>query len=114
MKLKSIGIREGDYIIAIQDQDVRWSKHVQVVEKIRSHANTVKLTLVNVKPISKEFQVEEKTKEQLSPTKAKTRPAYAFRSMPFRTSTGPKLFLTPASSITGPSIAFSFLSDLFT
>jgi hypothetical protein len=44
-----VGVREGDFIIAIQDQDVRWSKHNQIVEKIRSHTNQVKLTLINVK-----------------------------------------------------------------
>jgi len=52
--IKSIGIREGDFIIAIQDNDVRWSKHVQVVEKIRSHTNTVKLTLISIQPLSKD------------------------------------------------------------
>lgn len=55
--LKSAGIREGDFIIAIQDQDVRWSKHMQVVEKIRSQTNSVKLTLVSVKPIPKEVPI---------------------------------------------------------
>lgn len=49
--LKSAGIREGDFIIAIQDQDVRWSKHAQVVERIRSNINSVKLTLVSARII---------------------------------------------------------------
>ena len=39
---------------------------MQVVEKIRSHSNTVKLTLISIKPISKEVQhlVEEENLEK--------------------------------------------------
>jgi C-terminal processing protease CtpA/Prc len=44
-----IGIREGSYIVEIQGHDVRWLKHSQVVERIRSYPHSVKLTLVNVR-----------------------------------------------------------------
>lgn len=54
--IKSAGIKVGDFIIAIQDQDVRWSKHAQVVDKIRSCSNYVKLTLISSKPLTNETQ----------------------------------------------------------
>jgi hypothetical protein len=54
---KNAGIREGDFIIAIQDQDVRWSKHNEVVEKIRSCVTYVKLTLVNVERIDSDIKI---------------------------------------------------------
>ncbi|CAF0715873.1 unnamed protein product [Brachionus calyciflorus] len=53
----SAGIREGDFIIAIQDHDVRWSKHAQVVAKIRSQITSVKLTLISVRQIPKEIPI---------------------------------------------------------
>lgn len=54
---KNAGIREGDYLIAIQDLDVKWAKHAQVVEAIRSMDTIVKLTLIKVKHIAKEMAI---------------------------------------------------------
>lgn len=75
---KHVGIREGDYIIAIQDQDVRWSKHSQVVDKIRSYSNIVKLTLINIKPIIKESAIMCEEEEEKF-TKLKNSPAMTQR-----------------------------------
>ena len=51
----------------------------------------------------------------LSPTRAVTWPAYAEKSTPLRTSTGPKLFLTPVNSMTGTAavtgISFRLLEN---
>ena len=44
-------------MIAIQDQDVKWSKHSQVVERIRSFDSIIKLTLVKVRHISREVAI---------------------------------------------------------
>jgi hypothetical protein len=44
-------VREGDYIISIEDEDVKWSKHGEVVEKIKLHSNSVKLKLMHVRSI---------------------------------------------------------------
>ncbi len=51
----SIGIREGSYIIAIQDHDVRWLRHNQVVERIRSYSHAIKLTVVCARELTREF-----------------------------------------------------------
>ncbi|RNA32588.1 isoform A [Brachionus plicatilis] len=51
------GIRQGDFIIAIQDTDVRWSKHGEVVSKIRSQLTSVKLTLLSCKTIPREVPI---------------------------------------------------------
>ncbi len=51
----SIGIREGSFIIEIQDHDVRWLKHNQVVERIRSYPHAIKLTLISVRELPREF-----------------------------------------------------------
>ena len=52
-KFKSKNVIEGDYIVEIDDQDVRWLKHSQVVEKFRGKT-MIKLTLVRVRPITNE------------------------------------------------------------
>lgn len=36
---------------------MRWSKHAQVVDKIRSQVNSVKLTLINIRSIPKEIPI---------------------------------------------------------
>jgi hypothetical protein len=62
---KNAGIRAGDYIIGIHDNDVRWLKHSQVIDKIRSCPNYLKLTLVKVTPISN-YLTSSYTKEILA------------------------------------------------
>lgn len=54
---KCAGIRQGDFIISIQDNDVRWSKHSDVVSRIRSQQTSVKLTLLNCKTIPREVPI---------------------------------------------------------
>jgi hypothetical protein len=52
-------VRAGDYLLAVQDVDVKWSRHAQVVERIKSHHHScsVKLTLVRARPISREVAI---------------------------------------------------------
>jgi len=40
------GMKEGDYLVGIADKDIKWSSHAEVVEKIRSAGNSLKLRLV--------------------------------------------------------------------
>jgi len=40
------GMREGDYLVAIGDNDVKWSSHADVVKEIKSAENTLRLRLV--------------------------------------------------------------------
>merc|ERR1711972_429128 len=37
---------EGDYLVAIGDNDVKWSSHADVVKEIKSAENTLRLRLV--------------------------------------------------------------------
>ena len=39
-------MREGDYLVAIGERDVKWSSHSEVVTMIREAENTLKLRLV--------------------------------------------------------------------
>ena len=39
-------MREGDYLVAIGDNDVKWSSHADVVKEIKSAENTLRLRLV--------------------------------------------------------------------
>ena len=39
-------MREGDYLVAIGDRDVKWSSHEEVVKEIKASANKLKLKLV--------------------------------------------------------------------
>ena len=39
-------MREGDYLVGIGDQDVKWSSHGEVVKMIREAENSLKLRLV--------------------------------------------------------------------
>ena len=54
------GMREGDYLVAIGEQDVKWSSHAQVVRNIKDSANKLRLTLVS--PLDKSLI---KTKERM-------------------------------------------------
>lgn len=40
------GMKEGDYLVGISDQDVKWSSHAEVVRQIKMAQNTLKLRLV--------------------------------------------------------------------
>jgi len=40
------GMREGDYLVAIGDRDVKWSSHADVVSEIKTAENTLRLRLV--------------------------------------------------------------------
>ena len=40
------GMREGDYLVAIGDHDVKWSSHADVVKEIKTAENTLRLRLV--------------------------------------------------------------------
>ena len=46
MILQIGGMREGDYLVAIGERDVKWSSHSEVVTMIRDAENTLKLRLV--------------------------------------------------------------------
>merc|ERR1712083_341604 len=38
--------REGDYLVGIGDQDVKWASHADVVKEIKTAQNNLKLRLV--------------------------------------------------------------------
>ena len=40
------GMREGDYLVGIGDQDVKWASHADVVKEIKTAQNNLKLRLV--------------------------------------------------------------------
>lgn len=40
------GMREGDYLVAIGDRDVKWSSHADVVREIKTAENSLRLRLV--------------------------------------------------------------------
>ena len=39
-------MREGDYLVGIGDQDVKWASHADVVKEIKTAQNNLKLKLV--------------------------------------------------------------------
>ena len=39
-------MKEGDYLVGIGDQDVKWSSHAEVVKQIKMARNTLKIKLV--------------------------------------------------------------------
>ena len=52
-------MNEGDYVVAINEEDVKWSPHDEVVSLIKSSGNHLKLKLVTPmdKSHSKEIKV---------------------------------------------------------
>ena len=44
--LQSAGMKEGDYIVGINEDDVKWSPHDEVVALIKASANSLKLRVV--------------------------------------------------------------------
>lgn len=40
------GMKEGDFIVAIDETDVKWSQHDEVVSLIKASGNNLKLKLV--------------------------------------------------------------------
>ncbi|XP_072168888.1 rhophilin-1-like isoform X1 [Diadema setosum] len=47
------GVKEGDFIIGVNDQDVKWAKHEEVVKSILASPQRIKLELVS--PLDKNF-----------------------------------------------------------
>ncbi|XP_041455302.1 rhophilin-1-like isoform X2 [Lytechinus variegatus] len=47
------GVKEGDFIIGVNDNDVKWSKHEEVVKSILASPHRIKLELVS--PLDKDF-----------------------------------------------------------
>ena len=46
MLLQGAGMKEGDYIVGINEDDVKWSAHDEVVSLIKASANSLKLRVV--------------------------------------------------------------------
>ena len=46
INFQTAGMKDGDYIVAINEQDVKWSPHDQVVTLIKKSGNSLKLKLV--------------------------------------------------------------------
>ena len=40
-------MREGDYLVTIRDQDVKWASHASVVKEIRDSGNKLRLQIVS-------------------------------------------------------------------
>ena len=58
------GMREGDYLVAIGEQDVKWSSHAHVVKTIKDSANKLKIQLVS--PLDKSLiKTERKVRSNL-------------------------------------------------
>ena len=51
-------MNEGDYVVAINEEDVKWSPHDEVVSLIKSSGNNLKLKLVT--PMDKSHSKENK------------------------------------------------------
>ena len=51
-------MNEGDYVVAINEEDVKWSPHDEVVTLIKSSGNHLKLKLVT--PMDKSHSKENK------------------------------------------------------
>ena len=41
------GMREGDYLVTIRDQDVKWASHASVVKNIRDSGNKLRIQIVS-------------------------------------------------------------------
>ena len=41
------GMREGDYLVTIRDQDVKWSSHASLVKNIRDSGNKLRIQIVS-------------------------------------------------------------------
>merc|ERR1711997_1431021 len=55
---EAAGMNEGDYVVAINEEDVKWSPHDEVVTLIKSSGNHLKLKLVT--PMDKSHSKENK------------------------------------------------------
>ena len=58
LRLQAAGMNEGDYVVAINEEDVKWSPHDEVVSLIKSSGNNLKLKLVT--PLDKSHSKENK------------------------------------------------------
>ena len=61
VKLQRAGMNEGDYVVAINDEDVKWAPHDEVVSLIKSSGNHLKLKLVT--PMDKSNSKENKVSQ---------------------------------------------------
>ena len=52
--LQNGGMKDGDYIVAINEEDVKWSPHDQVVSLIKRSGNSLKLRLITPSDSKKE------------------------------------------------------------
>ena len=106
------GMREGDYLVTIRDQDVKWSSHASVVKLIRDSGNKLRLQIVS--PLDKSLiKIHERkvrslchdltSKYLLITFKSSTNPMSSYISSPSST----------ASSTSGLSIATSQPSSEF-
>ena len=62
-------MKDGDYIVAINEQDVKWSPHDQVVNLIKRSGNSLKLRLVT--PLDKK-EISKMVSEATTTTSSKT------------------------------------------
>ena len=106
-------MKDGDYIVAINEQDVKWSPHDQVVTQIKKSGNALKLRLVT--PLDKKEM--KNTAEQLklrgssSPTSCASSTSGhssggvsgALQSFSISHQSGGDLSSSPASSVTSGS-----------
>ena len=56
------GMKDGDYIVSINEQDVKWSPHDQVVNLIKKSGNSLKMKLVT--PMDKSSTKEKVRKDK--------------------------------------------------
>ena len=45
-KLQASGMKEGDFIVSIAEEDVKWAPHEEVVALIKSSGNNLNLKIV--------------------------------------------------------------------
>ena len=60
------GMKDGDYIVSINEQDVKWSPHDQVVNLIKKSGNSLKMKLVT--PMDKSSTKEKVSKQKRNKT----------------------------------------------
>lgn len=60
------GMKDGDYIVSINEQDVKWSPHDQVVNLIKKSGNSLKMKLVT--PMDKSSTKEKVCKHKRNKT----------------------------------------------
>jgi len=87
------GMKEGDYLVGIGDQDVKWSSHAEVVKQIKMAKNTLKIKLVTPldKAVSKKSSKDSDQSSGILSTSSYSRPSSSedtFTSPPSSESSG--------------------------